>query len=569
MPIIEINRQHFREILYDLPEEKLHWDEVKRTIPMMGASFEREDEETISFEFFPNRPDLYSVEGAARAYRSYVTSQPFSQDLYSLQGSSGIYLEVASSVLEVRPYIGCVMVRGVNIDENSLRSIMNVQEKLHMTLGRGRKKMAIGIHDFSPLYPPFRYLGANPDEVSFLPLQGDREMTLAEILKYHDKGVEYAHTLDGFPRYPVILDSKGQVLSFPPIINGELTRVTEDTTDIFVDCTGTSLRVIEESLNIITAQLIDLGGRAESVEIRYPPGAYERGESGGAELGIRETPPFEWTHLKISLKDAKRLLGVEIGVEEAIKALNRMGYPVQFLRGEVLEVSVPPMRVDILHPVDLFEDMAIGYGYGRFEGDLPKTPAFGEELPGKELEGQLRELMIGLKYQEVKTLTLVSEAELKALEMDREVGVEVINPLSEDHSALRPSLLPSLLGFLRNNRHRDFPQRVFEIGEVVRGGRNRFELWAVAVERKVGFTDVKSVAEYLMKSVGVDVKVERSKRAFFIRGRSAVLLGRAGEPLCEIGELHPEVLERYEITYPATALRIDIDNLAEALFSGG
>lgn len=569
MPVIELNRRHFREILYDLPEEKLRWEEVKRTIPMMGASYEREDEETISFEFFPNRPDLYSVEGVARAYRSYVTSQPLSPELYRLQGSSGIYVEVDPSVLAVRPYIGGVVVKGVSIDESSLRSLMNVQEKLHMTLGRGRKKMAIGIHDSSPLYPPFRYMGAKPHEVRFLPLQGEREMTLEEILQHHEKGVEYAHTLEGFSRYPVLLDSRGQVLSFPPIINGELTRVTEETTEIFVDCTGTSLRVIEETLNIITAQLIDLGGRAESVDIHYPPGVFEFGEKGGEELGTRRTPPFEWTNLKIPLKDAKRLLGVDIKPEEAVDALQRMGYPVRALKGGILEVSVPPMRVDILHPVDIFEDMAIGYGYSRFEGELPRAPAFGEELSGKELEERLRELMIGLGYQEVKTLSLVPQAELKALEMEQEAGVEILNPLSEEHSALRPSLLPSLLVFLRNNRHRDLPQRVFEIGEVVRSGRNRSELWAVAVERKVGFTDVKSMAEYLMRSMGVDVKVERSRRAYFIRGRSAALRGPGGKPLCEFGEVHPEVLERHEITYPATALRVDLDGLLEVLYRSG
>ncbi len=262
MPTVEFE---FRDMVKLLGEEFTP-DDLKDTIPMLGVDLESIDHEKITLEVFPNRPDLLSVEGFARALKGKLSldaglCEPTLED-------SGIELSIDPSVSSVRPYVVGAVLRGVILDDMSLKSLMDLQEKLHITHGRKRKKVAIGVHDLKNVMPPFRYTTAKPGEVSFIPLDMSDEMNLGEILKKHPKGREYAWILEGFGRYPVILDKKDKVLSFPPIINGELTKVSEDTLDLFIEVTGNSEKAVNQALNIIVYALEDRGGRIYSVDIK-------------------------------------------------------------------------------------------------------------------------------------------------------------------------------------------------------------------------------------------------------------------------------------------------------------
>ena len=246
-------------------------DRFADTVPFMGATVEKEEKNEIAVEFFANRPDLFSVEGVARSYRVFspdLDGSVYGKERYSVTGSSGILLSVGKGIAPIRPIIGGAYLEGVSIDEPTLVSIMNLQEKLHLTLGRKRRKVAIGIHDAAPLKPPFTYDAYSPDEIRFVPLGKDREWDLARILSEHEKGLDYAWTLEGLRKYPVITDSTGQVLSFPPIINGELTRLTENTRNLFLDLTGTSQKAVDTACNIIACALADRGGKIQTVELK-------------------------------------------------------------------------------------------------------------------------------------------------------------------------------------------------------------------------------------------------------------------------------------------------------------
>jgi phenylalanyl-tRNA synthetase beta chain len=119
----------------------------------------------------------------------------------------------------------------------------------------------------SKVEAPFLHTAVAPTELSFVPLDTDERMDLAEILERHPKGKAYAWTLEGMKKYPIILDRNKNVLSFPPIINGNLTRLSESTRNIFIDVTGTEQKAVNQALNILVTSILDRGGKAYTVEI--------------------------------------------------------------------------------------------------------------------------------------------------------------------------------------------------------------------------------------------------------------------------------------------------------------
>ncbi|MCJ2512395.1 MAG: phenylalanine--tRNA ligase subunit beta, partial [Candidatus Thermoplasmatota archaeon] len=263
MPVINFSYSDLCKLL----GRKVSIDTLRTRLPMIGADLNVADEsvDEMSFEFFPDRPDLYSVEGIARALRSFLGDGEDQGEYHA--DSSDVTIEVDSSVEDVRPFIWSAIVVDLTIDDPLIRSVMDLQEKLHLTLGRNRRKVAIGIHDMSSVEPPFTYKAVLPDELSFQPLQGARDMTPREILSDHEKGRAYAFVLEGKERYPVIVDKNGTVLSMPPIINGIATEVTERTETVLVDCTGTDINALKHAVNILVTALADRGGKIRTVTI--------------------------------------------------------------------------------------------------------------------------------------------------------------------------------------------------------------------------------------------------------------------------------------------------------------
>lgn len=240
-------------------------DELKGVIPMLGVDMERIDGEKVVIEVFPNRPDMLSVEGFARAMKGFLGIETGFHKYKVID--SEIKLFVESSVNKVRPYISAGIIKGLNIKENHLKSIMDLQEKLHITHGRNREKVAIGVHDFSKIDAPFFFKAVKPWEISFVPLDMNKELNLGEILEIHPKGGEFAHILENFEEYPIITDKNNNVISFLPIINGELTRVTEKTRDVLIEVTGTDQKAVDQALNIVITSIADRGGRIYSLDV--------------------------------------------------------------------------------------------------------------------------------------------------------------------------------------------------------------------------------------------------------------------------------------------------------------
>lgn len=529
-------------------------ERIKARLPLLCADVERLEAEYMDVEFFPNRPDLFSVEGVARTLRQFLDLTP-GMARYPVSGS-GITMTVDPSVLPVRPYVVCGVVRNLQFTSRSIESLMQLQEQLHRGLGRNRKNVSVGVHDLSRVNPPFTYLAADPG-FSFVPLDYSEEMTMAEILARHPKGVHYRYILEGKDRYPLITDVDGKVLSFPPIINGELTRVTEDTSEIFIDVTGLTEHVLL-ALNIIATALAERGGELQTVVVQSP-------ENGGVQERI--TPTLDPKRMELAVSDANALIGITLSAEECCACCARMGLGARVKSANLLEVEIPAYRYDILHPWDIIEDIAIGYGYDRLTPVLPETVVIGEVHPLEELKAAIRAIMIGLGYFEVATFTLTSERKqfelMRRLDRERE-KVAVASPISLEHTMLRCSLLPNLLEILAINKHRDLPQRLFEVGPVVRQFEERSMLAAVSSHAQASFAEARSLIDAVLAELGLNgvQLIESSDGAFFEYGRRADLL-LAGERIGVFGEVHPEVISNFGLDHPVVGFELDIPRARE------
>jgi len=543
MPVINFKYGDLCSLLgQNVPQEVL----VER-IPLIGADMHdtEGDSNDMSVEFFPDRPDLFSVEGLARGLRAFLDITPGMKEYRTVKGN--IRVKVDESVMTVRPCFSCAVIRNIDVTDDLIRSMMELQEKLHLTIGRKRSKLAIGIHDLDKVAPPFVYKAVSPKEVRFVPLTCTEEMDLDQILGSHSKGVEYAELLKGKKKYPIILDKNNNVLSFPPIINGALTTVTTGSRNLFVDVTGTDQKAVKGALDIVVTSLAERGGTIETVELE-------------GSLAFR-SPDLSPRSVSISVKRAEKFIGVELGSEGVIRALKRMGMNAESTSKDNVKVQIPATRLDIMHEVDVLEDIAVGYGFERFGGSYSSAQTAGSLSPDSLFSEKIRDIMIGLGFSEVTTLTLSNENdEFKLSGLPPKKSTQILNPITEDHTCLRSYLMPSLMRILRHNKHRDLPQRIFEVGYVSSDHSSIPHLCALSTASKVSFTEIKSVAESIVRELAVNYELSSCSYRTFVEGRGAKIIVD-GKEVGIFGEVSPKVVIDFEITHPMIMFEMDLSSL--------
>ena len=545
MPVINFKYDDLCGLLGKKIPQQVLLDKIPMIGSDMGDNVEGDNE--MSVEFFPDRPDMFSVEGIARGMRAFLGLETGLKE-YPIEPTD-MEVTVDASVLAVRPQFMCAVVKDVTVTDEFLRSLMELQEKLHITIGRKRSKFAIGIHDLDKVTPPFTYTTAAPHEVRFVPLAKTEEMDMEEILRKHEKGTAYAHLLKGCDRYPVIFDANGNVVSFPPIINGSLTTVTTSTRNIFVDVTGMDRRTVKGALDIVVTALAERGGTICSVKMR------------GEEKFI--SPNLEPLNCRISASEACRFIGTDIGVAGVVEALEKMGMEAK-ADGDTISVRYPTTRLDILHKVDIFEDVATGYGFEKFGGAYTVGQTIGHLSADTAVSDQLKDIMVGLGFTEVMTLTLSNEKdEFEISGLPEKRLVKVTNPITEDHTCLRAYLMPSLMRILRHNKHRDLPQRIFEVGYVVDDVKNVPHICAMATAAKASFTEIKSLTESFLRETSVKYEIRPCDLPTFIPGRGAnVVVG--GKVMGWFGEVAIPVLAGFDITHPVIMFEMDVSDLIKA-----
>jgi len=549
MPVIDVNLEDLRGLL----GREVTVEELQDRLPMMGTSWEGQTEEGFQLEIFPNRPDMLSIEGLARAYSTFSGSKKGLRK-YEVK-EAGYEVTVEEKVEGVRPWFVTAVVKNVEFDDPLIRSIIQMQEKLHVTHGRRRRKVAIGLHNLDPVEFPVTYT-TKPPEFKFRPLGERFEKDLTQILTEMHTGQEYAWTVEGFQEYPMILDSKGMVLSMPPIINGEYTRIDESTRDLFIDVTGTDLKAITEVLNIIVTTFADRGAEIYAVENRYHDDT------------VLKTPELSPKEMGLDNGYVNATLGMEFAPEETAGYLAKMGYDAE--PGETLRVKVPRYRTDIMHPMDLVEDVAIAYGYDKFVPMIPDIASEAGEDPLEVFSRALRNFLVGFGFQEVVTFMMSNREKLFArMALPEQPIAETSNPKMEGYTSLRNRLLPSLLEVFTANKHHPYPQNIYEVDDVIlidssteTGARRARRLAVALCHARANFSEVKAVMNGILENIDLEAEIMEGGLDCFIEGRRYIAKVK-GEPICWAGELKPEVLESWGLEMPVAALEMDVERLHE------
>jgi phenylalanyl-tRNA synthetase beta chain len=521
------------------------------------------EKDVVRMELLAVRPDMFDPGGLARVLRNYF-KENLDSPRYPTQASA--YRVRVAADLGQRPYIGCAVVRNLHLDDDKIRVIMKLQENLHWALGRDRKRASIGVYDLDRLHGVhFDYATVGPTELEFAPLgyASQDRWTPQRVLAEHPKGVAYARLLQGLPRYPILLDEEKQVMALIPVINSESTKVSKDTTNFFIDVTGLEERIVDKTLNTIVTSMLELdpGARLETVTIEYPDRP-------------KITPDLAPQPATLNPETAARRLGIALDRAGVVECLRRMGHGVNDSGSGPLGVEVPAYRNDILHEVDLIEDVAIAYGYHNIVPTLVPTLTVGSEQPLEARAQAARASLTGLGFLEVLTLILSNEeAQYDLLGRPRQQDHVVIqHPISQDQTMVRVSLLPGLLDTLSANTDHELPQRIFEVGNISRvdssetGATEHRRLAAAALGPKVDFGSLRAVVEALLRDFGWRLETRPSEDPVFLTGRGAEVWAVRGQTrLCLglLGEVHPRWLHHYGLSHPASVFEVDFASLSQ------
>ncbi len=544
------SRDQLNELLYTVKCEISHLAVGDQTLPSL-----RDNEELQIENVDTNRPDTWSTEGIARALRGTLALETGLRK-YELSKKIATDILVDKELKDVRPYIACVVATGVKMNDEIIRGVIQLQEKLDQSYGRKRKRSSIGFYDFDLISPPLRYGLADPDSIRFIPLQGTEPMTLREILQKHPKGIEYGQILAAQEKLPILIDSKHQVLSFPPIINSnDLGRMVPDTKNVLVEVTGTSEKTVLNCLTILATTLADRGGRLQPAKIHYK---YTQSKQV-------ITPDLRSRTIHLLIRQVKEMMGINLSPAQLSRLLRRARFDVVHANSMTLKVMIPCYRLDILHPYDVMEDIAIAYGLNRIKPRWPPDLTIGGISPLEAYSDRVRDLMIGFGFQEVLTFMMSNQEKLFSKMNKPETKlVEISNPKVTTLRCLRPELLPSLLEFLSNNTPVQYPQYLFEVGDcTIWGGQQPIDirkLCCVSAHAQANFTEMKSVLEPLMLNLGFNFSLKTARNPSYLEGRVGTITILENE-VGAIGEIHPQVIENWKLEHPVTAMELDVTKL--------
>ena len=546
MPTITINRK----VVESLVGKKLPEKELKDRISMLGTDLEQVDDKEIVVEIFPNRPDMLSEQGFARAFSSFIGSKTGLRK-YNVK-KSGEKVIVDKSLKNVRPYSVCAILKNLKLDDEKIREIIQIQEKLHVTFCRKRKKAAIGIYPIEEIKFPIYFTAKKPEEIVFRPLEWKKEINAKEILEQHPAGIAYKDLLVGLKKYSIFHDANNDILSMPPVINSHKTgRVSDKTKEVFIEVSGYELHTLNYVLNILVTALADMGAQIYSMDVVYPDKKLT-------------TPNLEPTKMKFDLKYINKLLGLNLSEKQVKELLEKMGFSY-----EKNTVIIPAYRADILHPVDLAEDIAIAFGYENFTPEIPSKATVGQEDSYEKFRKHVANILTGLNLFEISSYHLANQdKQFKDMSFKSDEFVKLANSLSEEFQIMRYWIMPNLMKVLSENTHNEYPQNLFESGKTFKLGKSDTgvveddKLACLLCDNNIDYTKIRQVLDYLFSQIGLKYEIKEAQHPSFISGRSGKIIFNKKE-LGFIGELHPKVISMFGVEMPIAGFELDLRKVFE------
>lgn len=545
MPTIEFSLKDLNSLI----GKDLTVEQVDMLSEFAKAEFEGYDKETDVLTLScgdTNLPYLWSVEGIARLFKGVLGIEKGIPKLPVSDSSDKIIVD--KSISGVRPYIAAFSARGKKIDEYILKQVIQLQEKLCESYGRRRRKVAIGVYPYDKISFPVTYRTTLPDGIRFTPLEFSKQLTPAEILEKHPTGQKYAFALAGLKEYPILVDSNNKVLSFPPIINSnDLGKVTEGTDNLFIELTGTDPDSLNLCCNIFAYALADRGYEISKVDIGYPDKQ-------------TSTPDLKTEIISITQDQVTEVLGVELSERQTKDLLEKARFNF-----DTYKVEVPPFRQDILHPIDIVEDVCIMYGYDNVPVSPIESHTVGDVDPLIHFADKIRNFLVGLGYIEVLSPMLTNKELLYPKMNIEDFGtIEIKEYMSENYSVVRSWILPMLLDVLSKNKHHEYPQCIYESGLVVVKKKEKVadhkRVAAVYCGPDADYTKARQIIDLILNSLDIEYTLEEVEHDSFIPGRVARVFV-AGKGIAFVGEIHPKVLENFDIQMPAAGFELNISEL--------
>ncbi len=543
MPVVELNLPRLQKLVGPKIDKKT----IIEKLPFLGLDIESEEGNDFRVEYSPNRADYSTDFGIALGLQGLLGIKK-GAILPKINQNGSFSIRVDESVSKIRPFVTSIIAMNGTIDEHFIKQLMNMQEDLHLGIGRRRIKSSIGIHDLDKISTPLTYTTTSRNH-SFVPLNSNETLTINEILEKTDVGKNYGYILSNSSKVPIILDSNGNTVSFPPIINSAITTVTTKTKNLLVEVTGIDKEDIENMLSIVSTILQTAGFKLYKVKI-----------SGSGN----SSPQLKSRTLNLDSSLVNQTLGLNLTPSQIINCLRKSRLDAN-QKNKKIVCQIPRYRFDILSQMDLVEEVSLGYGIENLIPSLPASQTIGEKNPVSEILQTLSLTMVGLGYFEVMNSSLTSKRVLYDLaQRESSQNISVLDSKSQEHTILRDSILPELIENLSKNIHESYPQKLFESGTVfIKESQIKEEihLALVTAHKDANFAECKSVLHACLKSAfGISIETKTNNDQIFENGHSAeIIVGN--KKVGSIGEINSKIIENYKIRVPVAGFEVKLSGL--------
>lgn len=539
MPVVELSYTRLQKLVGKVTKKQ-----ISDSLPFLGLDIESENKDLIRIEYSPNRPDYSTDFGIALGLQGLFGIKTGAIKL-NVKKSNKYPISVKSEVSKIRPFVTGIVATNGKIDDKTIKQFMTMQEDLHFGIGRKRKKSSIGIHDLDTISFPLVYTTTNRNH-KFIPLNSKKELSISEILKHTDVGKNYGSILGNSPKVPLILDANQKTVSFPPIINAAITTITTKTKNLFVEVTGINKEDAEDMLSVVATILQSASFTLESVQI------------SGAK---NSSPKLEQNKISVNSSLINQTLGLNLNTSKIISSLKKSRLDAS-TKGKNVICVIPAYRFDIFGPMDLVEEVALGYGIQNLEPTLSPSQTLGQKHPNSISLQSISSIMTGLGYMEALNSSLTSKRILyDNTKRDSSKIISVLDSKSLEHNILRDSLLPGLIDSLAKNIHESYPQKLFEIGTIFKKTSSVTEethLCAVSSHKNANFTEIKSVLQSVIQSIfGKTCETKTSTDLTFEKGHVANITINE-KIIGTIGEISKLTKNNFKLREPIVSFEVKL-----------